>query len=63
MQIDSTKLHEALNEIAIKCHNCEVDAISCVTTIRRVLCDIEAETACKNAIKKYSGALEGLKDR
>lgn len=63
MQIDSTRLHEALNEIAIKCHNLEFDAVSCVTAIRRALCDIEADTASKNAIKKYAGALEGLKDR
>ena len=49
MQIDSTRLHEALNEIAIKCHNCEVDAVSCITAIRRALCDIEADTALRRA--------------
>ena len=55
MQIDSTKLHEELNQIAIKCHNHEImSAVECIQAVRRVLCRIEGDTACYRAIKAQS---------
>jgi len=60
MQIDSVKLHEALNMVAIKLNHEHIDIIN---MIRRELCDIEAETAMQNAQEKYAGALAGLRDK
>ena len=64
MQIDSIKVHDALNAIAIACHNHEIHyPLECISKIRKAINDIEAETACNNAIKKYSGVLKGLADK
>ena len=62
MQIDSTKVHDLLNAIAIECCG-NSDIVACVKTMRKELIDIEAETALWNSKAKYHEALEGLKDR
>lgn len=64
MQIDSTKVHEALNQIAIQAHEFTIrSAVDAVKEIRRALCDLEAQTACERSSVNFSGALEGMKDR
>lgn len=61
MQIDSVKLHERLNQIALSCNQHDLHtAIECMQAVRKVLCDLEAETACERASVKYGGALAGL---
>jgi hypothetical protein len=60
MQIDSVKLHEALNIIAIKLNHDHIDIIN---MLRRELCDIEAETAMSKVQEKYAGTLAGLKEK
>ena len=61
MQIDSVKLHEALNQIALDCNTHDIaTAIDCMRKVRQVLIDLEADTACRNAQEKYAGALTGL---
>lgn len=64
MQIDSVKLHELLNQIALDCNEHDLHtAIDCMKAVRKVLCDLEADTACSNAKTKYAGALSGLADK
>ena len=60
MQIDSVKLHERLNMIAIKLNHEHIDIIN---MLRRELCDIEAETAMSNAQVKFAGSLAGLSNK
>jgi hypothetical protein len=60
MQIDSTRLHEALNQLAIQAHECSIrTAVEAIKAVRRAICDIEADTACENARVKYPGCLAG----
>lgn len=64
MQIDSVKLHELLNRISLDFEKHHIaTAIDCMQSVRRVLCDLEAETSCEKASIKYAGAIEGLKDK
>jgi hypothetical protein len=64
MMIDSTQVHEALNLIAIDCHKENItNPIVCISQLRKVLNDIEAETACRNAQFKYAEAIECLKNK
>jgi hypothetical protein len=64
MQIDSIKVHDALNAIAIECHNNDIHyPLEVISKIRKAVNDIEAETACNNAKFKYADALSGLKEK
>ncbi len=64
MQIDSTRIHEFLNRVAIECENKTLsDTVQCVKFIRAALIDLEVETACRNAEAKYADALKGLADK
>ena len=64
MQIDSVKVHEALNQIALQCHDHDMTTtIECIQAVRKAVCDIEADTACRRAMDKYAVALEGLADK
>jgi hypothetical protein len=62
MQIDSTRVHEALNQIAIKLHNCELDGLSCVAAMRKALCDIEADAALRRSRDVYRCVIERLEN-
>ncbi len=62
MQIDSTKVHEFLNRVAIACDNKTLsDPVQCVKFIRAAIIDLEAETACNNAKLKFHDVIECLK--
>jgi len=58
MQIDSVKLHELLNQISLDCNTHDIaTAIDCMQAVRKVLCDLEAETACERARENFMGCL------
>ncbi len=64
MMVDSTAIHEALNQIALSfTPENQFTAIQALIKARKALNDIEAETACRNVQFKYAKAIEGLKDR
>jgi hypothetical protein len=50
MMIDSTAIHEELNQIAISfTPENQFTAIDALIKVRKALIEIEAETACQNA--------------
>jgi hypothetical protein len=59
MQIDSVRVHEALNHLAIEAHKFNIcSAVEAIKAVRRALNDIESITASKNWACNHSGALE-----
>lgn len=61
MQIDSTKVHELLNAIAIECSKRETaDPVALLKEIRNAMIAIEADAACNKA--RESEGFKALRD-
>ena len=63
MMVDSTAIHEALNQIAILSHKQEIlTPVECIRQIRTAINIIEAETCFNNAKITHAAVLKRIKE-